>query len=139
MSSVNERIKEVRKYLELTQTEFSHQIGLSQSNLGQIEIGKSNPTINTIHKIISKFHIDAHWLLLGEGEMIKYNSDMLGAVVQNGKININGNNTIHHNNVQEAENEIALLRKELDMLKEKVKSIEKDKEFLQEIIRKKRD
>lgn len=66
---MNERIKEIRNRLDMTQQEFSKKLNMSRSNLCSIEAGRVNLTSRTINDICEKFHINEHWLKTGEGEM----------------------------------------------------------------------
>ena len=46
MDTVNERIKELRIFLKLTQVNFSRQISISQGLIGEIETGYWTGTFN---------------------------------------------------------------------------------------------
>lgn len=75
--TTNERIKELRGALRLTQTEFGEMLGLKQNTIGQIENGQRNVTDRTIKLICSVFNANEDWLYLGEGEMLVQNADSL--------------------------------------------------------------
>lgn len=64
-----ERLKYIRKTLNLTQTKFAKEIGLSQTSLGMIEIGDRKVQDRHIKTICSLFNIDENWLRTGKGEM----------------------------------------------------------------------
>ena len=66
---VNERIKELRSRLGLTQEEFSSKIGLSRNFIAQIETGTKKPSERTIFDICEKFNVNKDWLRTGNGEM----------------------------------------------------------------------
>ena len=66
---VNERIKELRSRLGLTQEEFSSKIGLSRNFIAQIETGTKKPSERTIFDICEKFNVNQEWLRTGNGEM----------------------------------------------------------------------
>ena len=66
---MNERIKELRSRLELTQEEFSSKIGLSRNFIAQIETGTKKPSERTIFDICEKFNVNKEWLRTGNGEM----------------------------------------------------------------------
>nr|DAU29992.1 MAG TPA: helix-turn-helix domain protein [Caudoviricetes sp.]DAW61146.1 MAG TPA: helix-turn-helix domain protein [Caudoviricetes sp.]DAY03738.1 MAG TPA: helix-turn-helix domain protein [Caudoviricetes sp.] len=66
---VNERIKELRSRLGLTQEEFSSKIGLSRNFIAQIETGTKKPSERTIFDICEKFNVNQDWLRTGNGEM----------------------------------------------------------------------
>ena len=66
---VNERIKELRSRVGLTQEEFSSKIGLSRNFIAQIETGTKKPSERTIFDICEKFNVNQDWLRNGNGEM----------------------------------------------------------------------
>lgn len=66
---MNERIKELRKTLNMTQEEFSKRIGLSRNFIAQIEIGTKTPSERTISDICREFNVNEEWLRTGNGEM----------------------------------------------------------------------
>lgn len=67
---IYERIRELRKVHlnNMTQEEFSKEIRISRSNLGNIETGKVSLTDRVISDICDTFHVDRNWLLTGEGD-----------------------------------------------------------------------
>ena len=65
---MNERIKELRLYLHLTQKEFGLSIGLN-SSISDIEQGKAPITERTIIAICYKYDINEDWLRFGKGSM----------------------------------------------------------------------
>lgn len=70
MSSINERVKEVRLHFNLTQIQFGKRICMSQGQLTSVETGKRNVTDRTIKMICSEFDISEEWLRFGTGDMI---------------------------------------------------------------------
>lgn len=66
---MNERIKEIRKSLDLTQEEFASKLSITRGALSRIESGERNPSSQTIKLICSEFGISRQWLEFGEGEM----------------------------------------------------------------------
>ena len=50
---VCKRIRELRKSLKLTQSEFAELVDLSEDSIGKIERGITTPTIDTLYKIAS--------------------------------------------------------------------------------------
>ena len=69
MGDIHERIKELRKYLKLNQTEFGQRLNLSQTAIGQYENGTRNITDRSISQICATFQISENWLRTGKGEM----------------------------------------------------------------------
>lgn len=68
---MNERIKKVRKSLNMTQNEFSARIGLSRNFIAQIETGASSPSERTLKDICREFNISYLWLTQGIEPMQK--------------------------------------------------------------------
>lgn len=66
---MNERIKELRKYLDLTLEEFGARIGMTKSNVSLIEHGRNTPREQTIALICQVYGVNETWLRTGEGEM----------------------------------------------------------------------
>ena len=67
--SILDRIRLVRKALDLNQTEFAERIGLTQTALSMIEVDKTTLTEKNIKLICAIFAIDEDWLRTGKGEM----------------------------------------------------------------------
>lgn len=68
-SSVNARIKAVRKEKGLKQAEFGKLIGLTQGGVSYIEQEGTTITKQNITIICQKFRVRREWLTNGEGEM----------------------------------------------------------------------
>ena len=66
---MNERIKELRKALGLTQQVFAEHIGLKQNSIALIESGKRNTSTQAILSICREFNVNENWLRTGEGQM----------------------------------------------------------------------
>ena len=71
---MNERIKFLRKTLDLTQTEFSERIGLTPSAISKIESGERVPAENTIKLICATYHVSYRWLTEGIEPMLEAGS-----------------------------------------------------------------
>ncbi|SES69481.1 helix-turn-helix domain-containing protein [[Clostridium] polysaccharolyticum] len=68
---MNERIKSLRKVLDLTQTKFAQRIGSTQNTLANYELGRRNPSSSVINNICKEFNVNEDWLREGKGEMFK--------------------------------------------------------------------
>lgn len=66
---MNDRLKKIRKELNLTQEEFAHKIDLSRSGLASIEYGSAQLTERNIKRICKQFNVNEYWLKTGEGKM----------------------------------------------------------------------
>lgn len=67
--NVNQRIKKVRKDLELSMESFGKKVGVSKSAISHIESGDNNPSDILLKSICREFNIDYFWLTEGKGEM----------------------------------------------------------------------
>lgn len=65
------RMKELRKSLDKTQESFGNSIGLSRSNICNIESGLINLTERNIKEICLTYNVNEDWLRTGEGEMFR--------------------------------------------------------------------
>ena len=68
MSSIAERIKEVRKNAGLTQQKFADRIGAKQNTVAQYEIGRNAPIDPVIKAICKEFGCNEIWLRTGKGD-----------------------------------------------------------------------
>ena len=66
---IGERLKKLRKALNLNQSEFAKKIGMAQNSLSLIETGKNILTQQNINLIGLTFNVSKKWFELGEGEM----------------------------------------------------------------------
>lgn len=78
---MNERIKELRKSLGLTQLEFSEQVGVKANTIGNYEIGLRTPSYAVIRAICREFNVNENWLRTGEGEMFNPQDEKLAAFI----------------------------------------------------------
>lgn len=68
--TLNERVKYLRKeIIKKTQQDFSDEIKISRSNLGNIETGEVSVTERVLYLICEKFNVNETWLRTGEGEI----------------------------------------------------------------------
>ena len=66
---MNERIKKLRKVLELNQTDFGNKIGIRQGSVAAYESGARTPIDAVIVSICREFNVNEDWLRTGDGEM----------------------------------------------------------------------
>ena len=66
---MNERIKKLRKMLDLTQQEFASKIGSVQNTITGYETGRRIPSNQVISLICREFGVNEEWLRTGHGEM----------------------------------------------------------------------
>lgn len=66
---MNERIKQLRKTLGLSGTEFGAKLGLTRMSVSNLEAGRYNLTEQTIKSICREFNVSEDWLRTGTGDM----------------------------------------------------------------------
>src|SRR5690554_3259743 len=64
-----ERLKFIRKSLNLNQEQFASSLGLTQGGYSDIERGKNNISNKTKLSLKNVYNINLHWLETGNGEM----------------------------------------------------------------------
>ena len=67
-ATINDRFKQVRLLLHMSQEEFGKAIGLSKSGVSNIEKGERGLRDTYISAICTQFNIDSRWLRTGNGE-----------------------------------------------------------------------
>ena len=66
---LNERVKELRKFLGLSGEKFGERIRVAKSTISNIENGNRSVTEQQIKLICTEFGVSEEWLRTGEGEM----------------------------------------------------------------------
>lgn len=66
---MNERLKKLRKSLDLTQQKFADALGMKQNTIAQYEMGRTSPSDAIIISICREFNVNEEWLRTGKGEM----------------------------------------------------------------------
>ncbi len=66
---MKDRIKKIRKELDLTQQKFADRIGVKQNTVAQYEMGRNVPIDSVISLICREFNVSEVWLREGTGEM----------------------------------------------------------------------
>ena len=66
---MNTRIKDLRKHLGRTQSEFGEKIGLKGNTITNYENNLRTPSDAVIYSICREFNVSERWLRTGEGEM----------------------------------------------------------------------
>lgn len=68
--TINDRIVELIKFLELSPTAFADEIGIQRSGLSHIMKGRNKPSLDVVQKIVSRFpDINLTWLVNGIGNI----------------------------------------------------------------------
>ena len=63
------RIKKIRKELDLTQQKLAEKIGVQRNTVAMYEMGKTTPSEAIILSICREFNVNERWLRDGTGEM----------------------------------------------------------------------
>ena len=72
---MNERLKDLRKTLNLSQDAFGERIGMSGGAISLLEKGKRNITEQVVKSICREYSVDYMWLTTGDGEMFMESDD----------------------------------------------------------------
>ena len=67
--SINDRIKELRKTLRLSQTAFGERIGLGRGSIKGFDEKTTVPTSSQLVVICKEYNVNPDWLNHGTGEM----------------------------------------------------------------------
>ena len=108
----NDRIKEVRKMLKLTQKELADKLNIKDFHIRDIEAGKRKLDPRLAEKFEEIFGISGWWLLTGKGNMIINNNlNSIQIIGDNNNLIGNGNITItiKKDDISGEESEIKLL------------------------------
>ena len=80
---MNERIKQIRRELGLTQAEFAERIGLKQNSIALIASGKRNISDQAVLSICREYGVNEEWLRTGDGDkFIPDSNDELEALAK---------------------------------------------------------
>jgi len=127
--SENERLKEIRKSLDLTQREFSDALDIKQGSYSDVERGKAGISAVLLKNLIRRFRINPLWLCEGEGDMFIESPEGLQqenqrmAIVQKIKHSSKGADS-------ENSNEVVELIKQLEQQQENLENIRSIIDFL---------
>ena len=69
--SIGERIKKLRKHLDLTQQKFGERLGIKGNTVAQYELGRNEPIGAVLSLLCKEFNVNENWLRTGEGEMFE--------------------------------------------------------------------
>ena len=69
MSSINERVRDIRKEINLTMEAFGGRLGVTRTAISNIEKGNRGVTDQMFNSICREFNVNPDWLRDGSGEM----------------------------------------------------------------------
>lgn len=73
--TINERVKELRKALNLSGEKFGAKLGVKRSAISDIETGRNNLSEQMILSICLAYNVNEDWLRTGEGDMFNQPKD----------------------------------------------------------------
>jgi len=73
--SVNQRVKQVRQALNLSQAKFAKALSMSNGYVAGIELEHNKVNGRIIKLICFTFHVNENWLRTGEGDMFEEEPD----------------------------------------------------------------
>lgn len=91
MFSYKDKIKKVRKFEKLSQTEFANKTGVSRSYIAQIELGNKVPSIQYLEKVIEIFKLNKKFFFADDSGEV--NLDL----IENNIHQIPDNNSLNEN------------------------------------------
>lgn len=74
---INERVRQIRAALKMTQTDFGKRISVSQNYLTNIETGRREITEKLIKLICLEYNVNEEWLRDGKGPMFIENDETI--------------------------------------------------------------
>ena len=66
---MKERIRQLRRYLDLTQQQFADALGIKRNTIANYESGRNAPVDSVLSLICKEFNVNEDWLRNGNGEM----------------------------------------------------------------------
>lgn len=66
---MNERVRELRKYLGLTLEKFGEPLGVTKTAISRLENGVNGITDQMVKSICREYNVNEEWLIDGIGEM----------------------------------------------------------------------
>lgn len=66
---MKDRIKKIRKELDLTQQKFADKLGVQRNTIAMYEMGRTLPSDAIIRSVCREFNVNEEWLRTGKGEM----------------------------------------------------------------------
>lgn len=72
---MHERIRKLRRILDLTQEKFAERIGIKRNTVATYESGRNEPVDSVVALICREFHVNEEWLRNGTGEMFAQDSE----------------------------------------------------------------
>jgi len=85
---MDERLKQLRKALDMTQEEFAKRVGIKRNTLANYEIGRNDPIDGIVHSICREFNVNEDWLRTGNGDIfVEVPTDVLDVLAERYNLN----------------------------------------------------
>lgn len=68
---MKDRLKHLRKSLNLTQQQIADKIGIKRNSYANYEVGRNKPIDAIIHSLCREFNVSEDWLRYGKGDMFR--------------------------------------------------------------------
>lgn len=78
---MNERLKELRKSLNLTLKDFGKHLGVTDAAISRLEKGERNLTEQMLLAVCREFNVNEDWLRYGVGDMYSIQDDEYTKIV----------------------------------------------------------
>ena len=108
--SIKDRIKKLRKTLDLTQQEFADKIGSKRNTIAKYETGTNQPSYAIISLVCREFKVNEEWLRYGTGDMFKTAASSQEESITNASFS---------DNLSKMKDRIKEVRKELNFTQQK--------------------
>ncbi len=66
---INERFRQIRKELSMTQEQLAQRLGVGKAALSMIETGKAGLSTRNLNIMVQEFNVNAEWVETGKGNM----------------------------------------------------------------------
>ena len=133
--NVNNRISELIEKLRMNKNSFAVKAKIKPQTLHNIVEGRMNkPSFDIILKILTAFpDISEKWLIKGEG--VAFEDKTTATKEINISNSLNYQSEIIANADKTAKAELENYKNEIQMLRDQIKKLERDKEFLMDLVK----
>ena len=76
METIGERVRLMRKQLDMTQEQMAQRLGIGKAALSMIETGKARLSARNKNILVQDFNVNPDWIETGEGKMFNAEPDL---------------------------------------------------------------
>ena len=73
---IGNRMRLIRKKLDLSQKEMANKLNISSSYLSDVELNKAGMSLDKLSNLIIQFNINLNWLLIEKGTMFNLDKEL---------------------------------------------------------------